>query len=115
MADGTPRHPKLSVNPGKKANSGNPVIRPWRTAVGECRPARKASGRLGRLPALGKPTKPIRKILFAGCCAARHERPGRSRAAGERDDLAPFPLMRMHGYPAAETREQDARADGFGQ
>ena len=39
MADGTPGHPKKpSVNPGKKANSGNPVTRPWRPAVGECRP-----------------------------------------------------------------------------
>ena len=27
MADGTPRHLKPSVNPGKKANSGNPVTR----------------------------------------------------------------------------------------
>jgi hypothetical protein len=38
MADGTPRPPKPSVNPGKKVNSGNPVTRPWRPAVGECRP-----------------------------------------------------------------------------
>jgi len=88
MADGTPRHPKPSVNPGKKANSGNPVTRPWRTAVGESADRHeRPQGRLGRLPAVGKPTKPIRKILFVGCCAPATS--GQAAAAQERDELAP--------------------------
>ena len=64
------------------AASGSAIGKPWPRS-------RRAPACTGQAHE-ADPKDLVRRLL-----RARHERPGRSRTAEQRDDLAPFPLMRF--------------------